>query len=94
VQWNRGAKGYDFASALGVTPARVTYIGHIDGTWPVPRIGVTMTQEQRNGLYVLESSFAFMSLGPSNLTERTLAAGELLHERYTVSVADLPTTAR
>ena len=76
---------------MGLTPSRVTFIGHIDGTWPVPRVGVTMTQAQRNGLFIYETPFAFMALGPSNLAERPLAAGEVLHENYTVTVADLPT---
>lgn len=92
LQWNRNAKPFDFAVAMGATPRSVTYVGHIDGTWPVPRIGVTLTQQQANGLFVLETPFAFMALGPSNLAEKPLAAGDVLREKYTVTVADLPTS--
>jgi len=91
VQWNRNAKPFDFATAMGATPARVTFTGHIDGTWPVPRIGVTMTQEQKNALFIFDTPFAFLALGPSNLAERPIAAGAVLHERYTVTVEDLST---
>lgn len=93
VQWNRNSKPFDFTVAMRATPARVTYIGHIDGTWPVPRIGVTMTQQEKNGLFIFESPFALMALGPSNLAERPLAAGETLRDRYTVTVEDLPNPA-
>lgn len=93
VQWNRNGKPYDFTQAMGATPRRVTYVGHIDGTWPVPRIAVSMTQEEKNGLFIFESPFAFMALGPSNLAERSLAAGELLRGRYTVTIEDLANPA-
>jgi len=92
VQWNRGAKTGVFEAAMGAVPARVTFIGHMDGVWPVPRVGVTIAQDQKNGLFIFETPFAFMALGPSNLGERPLAAGEVLRERYTVTVADLPLT--
>lgn len=94
VQWNRNAKPFDFESAMGATARRVTYIGHIDGTWPVPRVGVTLAQEQDHALFVLETPFAFMAVGPSNRAERPLRAGEVLRERYTVTVADLPVAPR
>lgn len=90
VQWNRNSKPYDFSAAMGATPARVTFIGHIDGTWPVPRVAVTMSQQEKNGLFIFESPFAFMALGPSNLAERSLAAGEVLRDRYTITIEDLP----
>jgi hypothetical protein len=92
VQWNRNSKPFDFATAMGLTPARVAFIGHVDGTWPVPRVAVTLAQAQKNGLFILEEPFAFMALGPSNLAERTLAAGTVLRERYTVTIEDLRTS--
>jgi hypothetical protein len=91
IQWNRNSQPFDFTTAMGLTPARVTFIGHIDGTWPAPRIGVTMTQQQKNGLFVFDTPYALMSLGPSNLAEIPLATGAVLHERYTVTVEDLST---
>ncbi|MBI5693584.1 MAG: PmoA family protein [Verrucomicrobia bacterium] len=93
VQWNRNSKPFDFEGAMGAVVRRATYIGHVDGTWPVPRLGVTLAQEQQNALFVLETPFAFMAMGPSALGEVTLRAGQVLRERYTVTVADLPTTA-
>ncbi len=92
VQWNRNSKPFDFATAMGLTPARVVFIGHVDGTWPVPRVGVTLAQAQKNGLFILEEPFAFMALGPSNLAERPLAAGTVLREHYTVTIEDLSTS--
>lgn len=89
VRWNRNATPFDFATAMGVVPARVRFIGHLDGTWPVPRVAVTMTQWQENGLFIFDTPYALMSLGPSNLAERPLAAGAELRERYTVAVEDL-----
>lgn len=87
LQVNRG-KGFDFTSAMGATPRRVMFVGSIDGVWPVPQVGVTIEQQQPNGLFVMEVPFAFFALGPSNLAERSLAAGETLVERYTVTIAD------
>ena len=89
VRWNRNSKPFDFTEAMRATPARVTYIGHIDGTWPVPRVAVTMTQQEKNGLFIFESPFAFMALGPSNLAERPLTAGDVLRDRYTVTIEDV-----
>ena len=91
MQWNRSATPDDFSTAMGLAPSRVTFIGHIDGTWPVPRVGVTMAQEQKGGLFIMESPYVLMSLGPSNLAERPLAAGEVLRERYSVRVEDFST---
>ncbi len=89
VRWNHGSRPFDFTSAMGATPARVTFIGAIDGAWPTPRVAVTVAQEQQNALFVMADPFAFLALGPSNLGERALSAGESLHERYTIVVADV-----
>ncbi len=94
AQWNRNSKPFDFETAMGAKARRVTYSGHIDGTWPVPRVGVTLAQTQDHALFVLETPFAFMAIGPSNQGERVLPAGEVLRDRYTVTVADLPTAPR
>lgn len=88
LQWNRGGKPVDFTRAMGVAPTRVTFVGTLDGIWPLERVAVAMAQEQRNGLFIMESPFAFMALGPSNLAERPLAAGETIVERYTITIAD------
>lgn len=85
---NRGSTAFDFTSAMGAAPARVTFVGSIDGVWPVPQVAVTLAQQQRNGLFVMEVPFALIALGPSNLAERQLAAGEVLVERYTITIAD------
>ncbi len=88
VQWNQGSLKFDFATAMGATPGRATFIGAIDGVVPTPRVAVTLGQSQQNGLFVKDEPFAFFALGPSNLAERPLAAGEIIHEQYTVTVAD------
>jgi hypothetical protein len=79
-----------FAAGMGATPAAVEFRGSIDGTWPIARAGVRVRQDQRNGLFVLDTPFAFLGLGPSNLAPRRLSAGERIAERYVVSVFDLP----
>ncbi len=79
-----------FPDGMGRTPAEVEFRGSIDGTCPPRRAGVQLRQSQRNGLFVMETPFAFMSLGPSNLGPRELAAGQRLVERYAVVVRDLP----
>jgi hypothetical protein len=85
---NAGDTPFDFTTAMRTTPRKVTFIGSIDGTWPPPQVAVTIEQPQSNGLFVLETPFAFMALGPSNLAERNLAAEEILAERYAITVAD------
>ncbi|MDO8545008.1 MAG: PmoA family protein [Opitutaceae bacterium] len=89
IRWNKGSARFDFTTAMGATPARATFIGSIDGIWPTPQVAVTLAQGQRNALFVMEEPFAFFTLGPSNLAERPLAAGETLREHYTVTVADV-----
>ncbi len=89
LRWNHGPLRFDFETAMGTTPARVTFIGAVDGIWPTPRVAVTFAQAQKNGLFVMVEPFAFFALGPSNLGERPLSAGEVLHESYTVTVADV-----
>ena len=88
VRLNQGSQRFDFTSVMGATPERVTFIGSIDGIWPVPRVAVTLAQRQKNGLFVMEIPFAFLALGPSNLAERSIAADEALVERYIITVAD------
>ena len=82
-----------FSDALGQVARQVTYKGTLDPQWPQwpgPPAAVTFQQEQRNGLFVLESPFAFLSMGPSNLAEVDLSAGEILEEKYRIRVADVP----
>lgn len=81
-----------FAEGMGTVPAEVEFHGSIDGTWPVQRAGVRIRQELPFGLFVLESPFAFLSLGPSNLGPLPMTAGERLVERYVVTAFDLPPT--
>jgi hypothetical protein len=76
--------------ALGRVAAEVAFIGRLDGRWPPERAGVRIAQAQANALFVMETPFAFMSLGPTNSSPRTLAAGEALSEAYTVRVFDVP----
>lgn len=85
---NTGDAPFEFTSAMGATPGRVTFLGSIDGAWPPPQVAVTLEQRQSNGLFALETPFAFIALGPSNLAERAMVAGEPLVERYAITVAD------
>ncbi len=81
-----------FLEAMGQVARQVTFTGTLDPVWPQwpgPRAAVTFEQQQRNGLFILESPFAFMSLGPSNLEECDLSSGEILEETYHIQVADL-----
>jgi hypothetical protein len=77
-----------FAAGMGATPRQATFRGSIDGTWPVARAGVSITQDQQHALFVLETPFAFMSLGPSNLSAIDVRKGETLREHYTITVFD------
>lgn len=79
-----------FGEAMGRVPREVEFRGRMDGAWPARRAGVRLRQEQTDALFVLESPFAFMSLGPSNLGPLRLAAGKRLGGRYAVTVFDLP----
>ncbi|MGH2534850.1 MAG: DUF6807 family protein [Thermomicrobiales bacterium] len=83
-----------FEDGLGTIPAEVEFRGSIDGTWPVQRAAVTLTQFQSNALFVMETPFAFMSLGPNNLAPMQLQQGQRLVERYQVTVIDLPDQER
>ena len=78
-----------FPAGMGSSPQAATFRGSIDGTWPVERAGVTITQNQRHALFVLETPFAFMSFGPSNLSAIDVRQGERLVEEYTVTVFDV-----
>lgn len=89
VRWNRNASPFDVTTAMGATPRTVTFIGSIDGSWPVAQVAVSLAQQQENGLFIMEVPFAFLALGPSNLGEVPLQAGDTLHEHYTVTVADV-----
>jgi len=74
--------------AGGATPKVAKYTGSFDGVWPVERASVSIAQDHGHGLSIYSSPFAFMALGPSNLEEIDLAEGQVLHERYRVTVAD------
>lgn len=80
----------DFAAFMGQTPRSAAYTGSIDGTWPVEKATLTMTQspEQSHGLFVMNQGFAFMALGPSNLDELPLRADRPLTCEYAVTVRD------
>ena len=49
----------------------------------------TFTQTQANGMFVMESPFAYLSRGPSNSAPRLLQTGERLEEAYTIRVEDI-----
>jgi len=78
-----------FGAGMGATPKEAEFIGSIDDTWPVQQAGVRMWQEGRNGLFVMETPFAFMGVGPSNLGAVCLSAGDRITERYEVTVFDV-----
>lgn len=78
-----------FADGTGMTPRDVEFQGSIDETWPVQRASVRIRQHQANGLFVMQTPFAFMGVGPSNLGPVRLQAGDRLVEQYEVTVRDL-----
>jgi hypothetical protein len=82
-----------FPAGMGAVPVECEFHGSLDGTWPVKRAGVRIRQDQQYGLFILETPFAFLSLGPSNLGPRALGRGDQLSESYLVTVFDLPRTA-
>ena len=86
-------KTVNFKDGMGAAPRQACFTGSFDPVWPeLPgaKASVTFTQRQRNGLFVLDAPFAFMSLGPSNLEELVISPGQVLEERYEITVADVP----
>lgn len=79
-----------FADGMGRVPREAEFRGSLDGASPAVRAGVRFRQDQENALFVLQTPFAFMSLGPSNLAPFRMSAGQRLVERYVVTVFDLP----
>ncbi len=77
------------AEGTGLTPHVAEFHGSIDEIWPIQQAGVRMTQEQQNGLFVMDKPFAFMGLGPSNLGPVSIAAGEKISEQYEILVFDI-----
>jgi Methane oxygenase PmoA len=77
-----------FQEGMGRSPQEATFLGCFDGQWPPACASVTFRQKGRNGLYVRENPFAFLSMGPSNLSPVRLCSGSSLIEAYTVSVQD------
>jgi hypothetical protein len=81
-----------FREGMGQVPRRATFQGTFDPLWPEwpgPRAAITFEQEQNNGLFVMESPFAYMAMGPSNLEEVELLAGQILAPTYRIRVADI-----
>ncbi len=81
-----------FREGMGQVPRRATFQGTFDPHWPEwpgPRAAVTFEQEQHDGLFVMESPFAYMAMGPSNLEEVELIAGQILAQTYRIRVADM-----
>ena len=98
------ADWFDLASPDGpLTPEQahgqrlpaITWIGRIDGTLPIERAAVTLSQEQDHALFLLHEKFGFVSMGPSNLEPVALKRGDVIEESYRIEVADAdaPTTA-
>jgi hypothetical protein len=81
-------KELDFQRGMGLTPQEVTFAGSIDGTWPVARSAVAISQSQSGGLFVMEAPFAFVGLGPSNLRPLELEKGQTIAETYKIRVFD------
>jgi hypothetical protein len=80
-----------FEEGLGTVAREVEFRGSIDGTWPVETAGLRIRQAQGNALFVLNTPFAFMGLGPTNLAPMRMRAGETLRETYEIAVSDGPT---
>lgn len=83
-----------FDDALGMTPGEVSFQGSLDSIWPVQMAAVTFAQEQENALFVVDSPFAFMGLGPTNLAPVKLDRSGVLFEVYTITVLDCTTPER
>jgi hypothetical protein len=77
-----------FPEGMGSRPKEVTFYGSLDGDWPPACASVTFRQQTNNGLYVRESPFAFLSLGPSNLSPIQLTRDSEIFEDYEVIVRD------
>ncbi|MBX3069255.1 MAG: PmoA family protein [Thermomicrobiales bacterium] len=77
------------AEGSGTTYRIAEFEGSIDGTWPVQKAAVRLSQSMGNALFVMDKPFAFMGIGPSNLGPVSLKTGETLTERYEVLVFDV-----
>lgn len=74
--------------ACGSTGRSVGYWGRIDGFWTPPIAAVTITQEQNFAFYVMRAGFAYLSVGPSNVEELEVQAGQTFAETYHIRVED------
>jgi hypothetical protein len=77
---------------LGIIAHEVQFRGSIDETWPVETASLRIRQAQRNALFVLDTPFAYIGFGPTNLAPMRLRKGEELCETYEIEVSDEPTT--
>lgn len=78
---------------MGLLPQTVTFEGTLDPEyprWPGPVVSIGFTQmTRRGGLFVTDTLFGAMSVGPSNTEEFTLASGQELALQYEVAIADV-----
>lgn len=77
-----------FTDAMGMIPEQVAYIGSFDGCWPPAKGYVEFRQTQKNGLFVYSDPFAFLSLGPSNISPFEWQAGNAIEEQYSILISD------
>ena len=78
------------ADGMGRRPAAVTFVGSLDGYFPVRRAAIQVTQHHApHALFPLEDPFAFISVGPSNDAPVKLSRGQVLAERYEILVRDV-----
>jgi len=82
----------DFTKAMGRVAKSAKYTGCIDGTLPVERASITLTQDHPHdetyGLYTHSLGLQWLSFGPSWKGEVPLTAGDEIHDHYLVTVAD------
>ncbi|MFW6217603.1 MAG: DUF6807 family protein [Verrucomicrobiota bacterium] len=81
-------------SACGANGPKVTWWGGIDGHWSPPLAAVTLKQKQRDTWFLIKGDFPYLAVGPSNLEELEVAAGDTFEEHFTITVEDRQKTSR
>lgn len=75
-------------AACGTAGRTVGCWGKIDGHWLPPTAAVTIAQEQAFTWFSIRGDFSYLSVGPTNLDELDVRAGDVFAETYRIVVQD------
>lgn len=79
---------HQVADALGAAPRSLEWVGTFD-PWPGTKAALSIQQAGNDTLFVLERPFAYLALGPSNISAVPLRQGDVIENTYTIRVRDI-----